>query len=230
MMTQPHDLAAGTLLAGLPEAGEQAQRRLRDRLAAAADAAGILDVAYRTVDTPVGSLLLAATGQGLVRVAYPTQNHDAVLDQLAAKVSPRVLRAPARLDAAAREIDEYFAGQRTRFDLPLDLRLCTGFRRLVISRLPGISYGATASYAAMAAAAGSPRAVRAVGTACAANPLPVVMPCHRVVRSDGSLGGYAGGTEAKRILLTLEGASPATAMPPSPGQDSSDATSTGLGL
>jgi methylated-DNA-[protein]-cysteine S-methyltransferase len=230
MMTQPHDLTAGKLLAGLPEAGEQAQRRLRDRLAAAADAAGILDVAYRTIDTPVGSLLLAATGQGLVRVAYPTQNHDAVLDQLAAKVSPRVLRAPARLDAAAREIDEYFAGRRTRFDLPLDLRLCTGFRRQVISRLPGISYGTTASYAAMAAAAGSPRAVRAVGTACAANPLPVVMPCHRVVRSDGSLGGYAGGTEAKQTLLTLEGASAAAAVRHSPGQDSSDITSTGLRL
>ena len=136
----------------------------------------------------------------------------------------------ARLDAAAREIDEYFAGRRTRFDLPLDLRLCTGFRRQVISRLPGISYGTTASYAAMAAAAGSPRAVRAVGTACAANPLPVVMPCHRVVRSDGSLGGYAGGTEAKQTLLTLEGASAPAAVRQSPGQDSSDITSTGLGL
>jgi methylated-DNA-[protein]-cysteine S-methyltransferase len=211
MMTQPHDLTATELLAGLPDAGERAQRRLRDRLAAAADAAGILDVAYRTVDTPVGSLLLAATGEGLVRVAYASEGHDAVLDQLAARVSPRVLRAPARLDAAAREIDEYFAGHRTRFDLPLDLRLCTGFRRRVISRLPGIGYGSTASYAAMAAAAGSPGAVRAAGTACATNPLPVVMPCHRVVRSDGSLGKYVGGPVVKQALLTLEGACPATA-------------------
>ena len=229
-MTQPHDLTPGKLLAGLPEAGEQAQRRLRDRLAAAADAAGILDVAYRTIDTPVGSLLLAATGQGLVRVAYPTQNHDAVLDQLAAKVSPRVLRAPARLDAAAREIDEYFAGRPHPLRPAAGPAAVPGFRRQVISRLPGISYGTTASYAAMAAAAGSPRAVRAVGTACAANPLPVVMPCHRVVRSDGSLGGYAGGTEAKQTLLTLEGASAPAAVRQSPGQDSSDITSTGLGL
>ncbi len=228
MMTQPHDLTGAALLAALPDAGEQAQRRLRDRLAAAAGDAGILDVAYRTTDTPVGSLLLAATGQGLVRVAYAIQDHDAVLDQLAIKVSPRVLRAPARLDAAAREIDEYFAGRRTRFDLPLDLRLCTGFRRLIVSRLPGVGYGTTASYAALAAAAGRPRAVRAAGTACAANPLPVVMPCHRVVRSDGSLGGYAGGAEAKRILLTLEGACLTPAMSHRPRQDTGNATSAGL--
>lgn len=206
MMTQPPDLTAAELLTRLPEPDEQAPGRLRARLAAAADTAGILDIAYRTLDTPVGSLLLAATGDGLVRVAYAAEDHDSVLDQLAARVSPRVLRAPARLDPAARQIEEYFAGHRTRFDLPLDLRLCRGFRRLVISRLPGIGYGTTASYAAMAAAAGRPKAVRAAGTACATNPLPVVMPCHRVVRSDGGLGRYVGGVEAKRALLTLESA------------------------
>jgi methylated-DNA-[protein]-cysteine S-methyltransferase len=206
MMTEPSELAAAQLLAGLPEPDDPAHRRLRARLAAAAETAGILDVAYRTLDTPVGSLLLAATGEGLVRVAYASENHDTVLGQLAARVSPRVLRAPARLDPAAREIEEYFAGRRTRFDLPLDLRLCTGFRRLVVSRLPTIGYGTTASYAAIAAAAGSPRAVRAAGTACATNPLPVVMPCHRVVRSDGSPGRYVGGAAAKQALLTLEGA------------------------
>jgi methylated-DNA-[protein]-cysteine S-methyltransferase len=129
-----------------------------------------------------------------------------VLQQLADRVSPRVLRAPARLDPAAREIEEYFAGRRTRFDLPLDLRLSAGFRRTVLTHLTDIAYGTTASYATVAAAAGNPRAVRAVGSACATNPLPVVLPCHRVVRSDGTIGRYVGGTDAKRTLLTLEAA------------------------
>jgi methylated-DNA-[protein]-cysteine S-methyltransferase len=185
---------------------EETSRRLHARLVAAAGRAGILDVSYRTLDSPVGTLLLAATGAGLIRVAYPAQGHDQVLGQLAALVSPRVLLAPARLDQAAREIDQYFAGRRTRFDLPLDLRLSAGFRRQVLARLPDVAYGTTASYAALAAAAGRPRAIRAAATACATNPLPVVVPCHRVIRSDGSLGGYAGGVAAKRALLTLEGA------------------------
>lgn len=179
---------------------------LRARLAVAAERDGLLDVAYRTVDTPVGSLLLAATEQGLVRVAFPGQDHDAVLDALAEQVSPRVLAAPARLDAVSAQLDEYFTGRRQEFDVPLDLRLSKGFRRAVLAHLPRIAYGGTESYAQVAAAAGSPRAVRAVGTACATNPLPVVIPCHRVVRSDGSSGGYAGGPEAKRTLLTLEAA------------------------
>src|SRR5204863_2413106 len=132
------DLTATELLAGLPDAGEQAHRRLRDRLAAAADAAGILDVAYRTVDSPVGSLLLAATGEGLVRVAYASEGHDAVLDRLAARVSPRVLSAPARHDAAAREIEEYLAARRTRSDLPHALPLRTGLRPQDLSRRQGL--------------------------------------------------------------------------------------------
>jgi methylated-DNA-[protein]-cysteine S-methyltransferase len=127
-----------------------------------------------------------------------------VLAGLAGTISPRVLRAPARLDAAARELDEYFAGRRRSFDLPLDLRLAQGFRRSVLDALPGIGYGSTASYAAVARLAGSPAAVRAVGTACARNPLPLVIPCHRVVRSDGTPGQYAGGPTAKQTLLTLE--------------------------
>ena len=181
--------------------------RLRARLAAAAEAEGILDVAYRTVDTPVGPLLLAATEQGLVRVAYPNQGHDAVLQALADRISPRVLHAPARLDAVARQLDDYFAGRRRRFDVPLDWRLSTGFRSTVLHHLAtDVDYGRTASYAALAALAGNPRAVRAVGTACATNPLPVVVPCHRVVRSDGAIGNYAGGVEAKRTLLDLEAA------------------------
>jgi methylated-DNA-[protein]-cysteine S-methyltransferase len=151
-------------------------------------------------------LLLAATPAGLVRVAYASEDHDAVLASLAEKVSPRILRAPARLDGAAREIDEYFTGGRTQFDLPLDLRLADGFRRQVIEHLSEIGYGHRESYAAVAAAIGNPRAVRAVGSACARNPLPLVIPCHRVVRTDGSIGQYVGGTAAKQTLLTLEAA------------------------
>lgn len=180
--------------------------RLRARLAADAERDGLLDVAYRTVDTPVGSLLLAATPAGLVRVVYESVGHDAELARLAEAVSPRILHAPARLDAVARQLDEYFAGDRTAFDVPLDLRLARGFRRAVVDHLPAIQYGRTETYAQVAAAAGSPKAVRAVGTACAMNPVPVVVPCHRVVRSDGSFGGYAGGPDAKRTLLTMEAA------------------------
>ncbi len=180
--------------------------RLRARLAADAQVEGLLDVAYRTVDSPVGRLLLAATELGLVRVAYAREDHDTVLQALADRISPRILAAPARLDAAARQLEEYFAGGRHTFDLPLDWQLAAGFRAAVLHRLADIGYGRTASYASVAALAGRPRAVRAVGTACATNPLPVVIPCHRVVRSDGSLGGYLGGVEAKRALLTLENA------------------------
>lgn len=196
----------GDLFAALSTVDAEVNRRLHQRLVDAANAAGLLDVAYRTVDTPVGTLLLAATQKGLVRVAYASQDHDRVLEHLARDVSPRVLRAPARLDAVAREIEEYFAGRRRTFDVPLDLRLAHGFRRTVLSHLPEIGYGTTASYAAVAKASGHPKAVRAVGSACANNPLPVVVPCHRVVRSDGTIGQYVGGVEAKETLLTLEGA------------------------
>ena len=180
--------------------------RLHDRLVAVSQRDGILDVAYRIVDGPVGPLLLAATEQGLVRVAYAREDHDAVLQALADKVSPRILHVPARLDLAARELEEYFSGRRRAFDLPLDWRLSAGFRRIVLTRLPEIGYGHTASYAAIAQLAGNPKAVRAVGSACATNPIPVVVPCHRVVRSDGTMGGYLGGADAKRTLLTLEAA------------------------
>jgi methylated-DNA-[protein]-cysteine S-methyltransferase len=187
-------------------ADEPALARLHRRLEHDADAADVLDVAYRTIDTPVGTLLLAATTAGLVRVAYDVEGHDAVLAGLAERISARVLRAPARLDSAARQIDEYFAKRRTIFEVPVDLRLAEGFRRNVIEHLREISYGHRESYATVAAAIGSPRAVRAVGTACAHNPLPVVIPCHRVVRSDGSTGQYVGGPLAKSTLLDLEAA------------------------
>ncbi|OSC28086.1 cysteine methyltransferase [Mycobacterium vulneris] len=179
---------------------------LQARLATAAQAEGLLDVAYRIVDSPVGALLIAATELGLVRVAYTSEGHDTVLQSLADRISPRILLAPGRLDTAARQLDEYFAGKRRDFGVPLDWRLSVGFRNTVLRHLPEIGYGRTASYAAVAKLAGNPNAVRAVGSACATNPLPVVVPCHRVVRSDGAMGGYLGGVEAKRILLTLEAA------------------------
>jgi methylated-DNA-[protein]-cysteine S-methyltransferase len=182
-------------------------RALHARLAVTAANEGILDVAYRTIDSPVGTLLIAATEQGLVRVAYSTEDHDAVLQSLADRISPRVLRSADRMDLAARELGEYFAGRRREFDLPLDWRLATGFRRTVLGTLAtDVGYGRTASYAAVAQLAGNPKAVRAVGTACATNPLPVVVPCHRVVRTDGGIGGYLGGVEAKQTLLALEAA------------------------
>lgn len=200
--TTPTDSA--DLLAALGRSDPADLLRLRARLAAAADAAGYLDIAWRTVDTPVGRLLLAATERGLVRVAFPVEDHDRVLARLAEVISPRILTAPARLDPAARQLEEYFTHRRTDFDLPLDLALTHGFRRLVVEHLRTIGYGRTESYGAVARALANPRAVRAVGTACAANPLPVVVPCHRVVRSDGSLGRYAGGPEIKVQLLDLE--------------------------
>jgi methylated-DNA-[protein]-cysteine S-methyltransferase len=180
--------------------------RLHRRLEQAADREGLLDVAYRTLDSPVGPLLLAATPRGLVRVAYDIEDHDRVLETLAGRLSPRVLRAPGRLDAAARELEEYFAGRRRAFDLPLDLSLSRGFRLLVQQSLPSIGYGQTRSYRQVADLVGHPKAVRAVGTACATNPLPVVVPCHRVLRSDGTPGRYVGGPAAKTTLLNLEAA------------------------
>jgi methylated-DNA-[protein]-cysteine S-methyltransferase len=177
---------------------------LRVRLADRAEQAGLLDIAYRTVDSPVGTLLLAATPRGVVRVAYDCEGLDEVLVQLAWRVSPRILAAPRRLDPAARQLEEYFAHRRRSFDLPLDLALSSGFRRRVLEHLPTIGYGRTASYAAVAAAVDNPKAVRAVGTACATNPLPLVIPCHRVVRSDGGIGEYRGGPQNKRRLLDLE--------------------------
>ncbi|RMI27781.1 methylated-DNA--[protein]-cysteine S-methyltransferase [Nocardia stercoris] len=185
---------------------ESTTARLHQLLERKAEAAGLIDIAYTTTDTPVGRLLLAATPRGLVRVAYAREDHDRVLETLAQKISPRILRAPARLDDVRRELDEYFAGRRRSFDVSLDLSLSHGFRQLVQRHLPEIGYGQTRSYGEVAALVGNPKAVRAVGTACATNPLPVVVPCHRVLRADGSLGGYIGGTEAKHALLDLESA------------------------
>lgn len=169
-----------------------------------AERAGVLDVAYREVDSPLGRLLLAATEVGVVRVAFAREDHDGVLADLAGRVSPRVLRAPRRLDPLASALEDYLGGRARTVDVPVDLRLLSGYRREVVGALPTIGYGATATYAELATATGRPRAVRAVGSACANNPVPLVLPCHRVVRSDGSEGGYRGGPEAKRMLLDLE--------------------------
>lgn len=178
--------------------------RLHTRLENDAQQRGVLDLAYSTVDTPVGVLLLVRTERGLVRVAYDVEDHVHVLQRLSDTLSPRVLRAPGRLSEATRQVEEYFAQRRTEFDLPLDFSLSRGFRQAVQRQLVGISYGHTRSYTEVAALVGNPRAVRAVGSACATNPLPVVVPCHRVLRSDGSLGGYIGGLAAKTALLDLE--------------------------
>ncbi|WP_099022758.1 methylated-DNA--[protein]-cysteine S-methyltransferase [Mycolicibacterium palauense] len=194
-----------TAIADTDAADGRLLTRLHGRLERDAAHHGVLDIGYRTLDTPAGTLLLAATDRGVVRVVFDRQGHDAALADLAERISPRILRAPGRLDETARQLDEYFAGRRTEFDLPLDLRLAHGFRRSVVEHLRGIRYGTRESYAAVAAAVGSPKAVRAAGTACAHNPLPVLIPCHRVVRSDGTLGQYAGGTPAKAMLLGLEG-------------------------
>jgi len=195
-----------TTLATLTEVSDDTLARLHERLVASAAADALLDVAYRIVDSPLGPLLVAATEQGVVRLAYRREDHDAVLHTLAERVSPRLLHAPHQLDNAARQLDDYFAGQRREFGLPLDLRLSRGFRRQVLDHLVNIGYGHQESYAAVASLTGHPKAVRAVGSACATNPIPIIVPCHRVLRSDGSLGGYVGGLAAKQALLRLEGA------------------------
>ena len=181
--------------------------RLRTGLAERAASRGLLDVAYRELDSPLGRLV-AATEVGVVRLAFAGEGHDEVLSDLAARVSPRVLQAPRRLDGVAVALDDYLAGRSRGVDVPVDLRLLAGFRREVVESLPGIGYGSTATYTEVAERTGRPRAVRAVGSACANNPVPLLLPCHRVVRSDGSEGGYRGGPEAKRALLDLEQGTP----------------------
>lgn len=166
---------------------------------------GLLDVAYTTADSPFGPLLLARTTRGLVRVGLPNQDADELLADLSERVSPRVLEAPLELDEVRRELDLYFEGRLDHFDLPLDWRLSGGFRQRVLRAINRIPYGQTRSYTEMARKAGNERAVRAAGTACGSNPMPLVVPCHRVLRSGGALGGYGGGLPMKRALLELEG-------------------------
>jgi methylated-DNA-[protein]-cysteine S-methyltransferase len=171
-------------------------------LTAAFSAAGLLDVAYATLDSPLGKLLLASTPHGLVRLAYVDDGEDAVLEWLAARISPRVIAAP--LDEPRRELDEYFAGSRHRFELPLDWQLARGFGRRVLEATARIPYGSVSTYKQVAGEAGNPRASRAAGNALGANPLPIIVPCHRILHSTGGLGGYTGGLDRKRRLLALE--------------------------
>ncbi len=180
-------------------------RASENRLAERASEEGLLDVAYTMTDSPFGPLLLATTPKGLVRVGLPNQDADKLLVDLATRVSPRVLEAPAQLDEARRELDLYFEGRLTEFDLPLDWQLSKDFRRKVLRSIARIPYGQTRSYMQMATSAGNVRAVRAAGTACGSNPIPLVVPCHRVLRSGGALGGYGGGLPMKEALLRLEG-------------------------
>jgi len=175
------------------------------RLTERAEAEGLLDVAYANADSPFGPLLLAATPRGLVRVNLPAYDPEETLEELAERISPRLLEAPARLDEARRQLDLYFAGRLTEFELPLDWRLSRDFRLRALRAIARIPYGQTRSYTQIARSAGNERAVRAAGTACGANPIPIVVPCHRVLRSGGALGGYGGGLPMKEALLELEG-------------------------
>jgi methylated-DNA-[protein]-cysteine S-methyltransferase len=175
-------------------------------LAGAAAGAGLLDIGYATLDSPVGTLLLAATPRGLVRIAYLDAGgqESEVLEQLSARVSPRILAAPRRLDQPRRELEQYFAGARPRFEIPLDWQLTQGFGRRVLEATARIPFGSVSSYKLVAADAGSPRGSRAAGNALGGNPLPIVVPCHRVLHSGGGLGGYTGGVDRKRTLLAIE--------------------------
>jgi methylated-DNA-[protein]-cysteine S-methyltransferase len=191
-------VSAGALLAARPP-----------DLPTAAAAAGVLDVAYATTDSPLGPLLLASTERGLVRVAYlDFADRDVVLQSLADRVSPRMLEAPGRLDGPRRELDDYFGGRRREFDLPLDRRLMSDFMQRVLSATATIPFGSVSTYGAVAREAGSPRGSRAAGNALGSNPMPIVIPCHRVLHADGGIGGYTGGLDRKRTLLELESAQP----------------------
>jgi methylated-DNA-[protein]-cysteine S-methyltransferase len=175
-----------------------------ERLADRAAAEGLLDVAYASVDSPYGPLLVATTPHGLVKVSLPNYGVEETLEDLAARISPRLLEAPARLDEVRRQLDDYFEGRRHEFDLPLDWQLSRGFRLRALRAIDRIPYGKTRSYTQIARSAGNERAVRAAGTACGANPIPIVVPCHRVLRSGGGLGGYGGGLPMKEGLLEME--------------------------
>ena len=195
------------------------RRRVMPQDGSAADAAGaaerlaeraareeLLDVSYTTIDSPFGPLLAAGTERGLVRLAFPEESEDSVLERLAARISPRIMRAPARFDEVARELDEYFVGRRRAFETDLDWSLIGPFGKRVLGVTAAIPYGSVLSYIEVATEAGSPRGSRAAGNALGANPIPIVVPCHRVLRSGGALGGYGGGLDRKRFLLELEGA------------------------
>jgi methylated-DNA-[protein]-cysteine S-methyltransferase len=187
-----------------PKQAAAAARRLTERIVAER----LADIDYAPVESPFGTLHAASTRRGLVRLAFPEEPLDEFLERLARKLSPRIVAAPAALDPVQRELDEYFSGRRRTFDLALDWALITPFARRVLSNTAAIPYGGHLSYAEVAAEAGSPRGARAAGNALGSNPIPIVIPCHRVLHSGGGLGGYGGGLDRKQYLLELEGALP----------------------
>jgi len=198
--------------ASLPR-GDAGAAAASGQFLARAEDEGLLEVAYGTVESPFGDLLAAVTPRGLLRLSYDPSRNDAVLADIATKVSPRVLEAPARLDPVRHELDEYFEGRRRRFELKLDWRLTRGFFQKILRETARVGFGELATYKQMAEAAGSPRAVRAAGNALGSNPIPIVVPCHRIVRTGGKMGGYGGelgpyigGPGIKQRLLELEGA------------------------
>ena len=207
-MSRSEPDAIGRALRGAARSGAESEAaRLAERFAERADREGLADVAYATLDTPLGVAAVAATERGLIRLALPNERLERVLDELAEVVSPRLLELPARLDEERRELEEYFAGRRTRFDLALDWRLTRpGFMRKVLRATARVPYGDTSTYAEVAERAGNPRAYRAAGSALGSNPIPIVVPCHRILRSGGDIGQYGGGPEMKQYLLDLEGA------------------------
>jgi len=209
-MTKIDEKELKRVLGGLAEPGDV--NRLAQATVERAGREGLIDVAYTTIDTPFGEMLVAQTDRGLIRVAFPhrkgtgTRDWEELLEEISEVVSPRILEAPARLDDARRQLDEYFEGRRRDFDLPLDWRLTHGFQGKAIKQIARIPYGRTLTYGQLAAKAGNPRAFRAAGTACGANPLPPIVPCHRVLPAGGGVGNYGGGPEMKKELLKLEGA------------------------
>jgi methylated-DNA-[protein]-cysteine S-methyltransferase len=179
-----------------------AARRLTERIARE----DLADVSYAPVDSPFGVLHGAMTKRGLVRLAFPEESLDAFVEELSIRLSPRIVESPAALDPVKRELDEYFSASRRRFELGLDWTLITPFAKRVLRKTAAIPYGGHLSYAEVAAEAGSPRGARAAGNALGSNPIPIVIPCHRVLHSGGGLGGYGGGLDRKQFLLELEGA------------------------
>jgi methylated-DNA-[protein]-cysteine S-methyltransferase len=177
---------------------------MTDRFVERAQAKRLIDVAVTTMDSPIGTLLLMATPKGLVRIAFESENRDEVLGEVAEQLSPRILEAPRRLDPVRRELEKYFEGKLHDFDVPLDWSLTGEFARRVLRRTARIPYGSVASYGDVAVGVGTPRGARAVGNALGSNPIPVIVPCHRVVRTGGAIGGYGGGLTRKRFLLALE--------------------------
>jgi methylated-DNA-[protein]-cysteine S-methyltransferase len=192
--------AAGEALPPAPPA-------LLERLAARAEDERLIDVSYSEMDSPLGMLLVAVTERGLVRLSY-TDSNEGALTSLAERLGPRILRRPARTDAVRRQLDEYFAGRRRDFDTPLDWSLIRGFGRRVLEATVAIPFGQVSTYQAVATEAGNPRASRATGNALGANPIPIIIPCHRVLRTGGGFGGYTGGLHRKELLLQIEGARP----------------------